>query len=233
MITKEYNIFQNKLKDLESSLSLIDQSLKLTESSNLGYSLKNINLARGILIKNIHISVYELFIQYINSQTKNFLNNIFATENPEIISNFLKDKKKLISQINIEFNDLEHLVTTPIAKIETKIISYFQNKKKDKSFINSVEALMNLELSPELKDNVVLFIAMRHTFVHSNGKINKEWKRDFSKTLHRNHFKLKTKGEELFLPTDYIHLKLAIENYSMFCKQIEEQIIKTPTEAGV
>jgi hypothetical protein len=145
----------------------------------------------------------------------------------------LKSNKNTISKITIGFDDLELLMNTPNSKIETKIISCFQNRKKDKTYINSIESLMNLKFENDLKENVTLFIAMRHIFVHNNGKINNDWRKEFSKALHQNQFKLKIRRKEFFLPTDYIHLRIVIENYSKFCKVIEEHITKTPTEAGV
>ena len=234
-VTREYDVFQNKLNDLESSLSLIDQSLKLSKALHKDFSLKEINLARSILVRNVYISVYELFIQYSKSKVISYIKEHISVGDIGKVIQFLKETMKTMGteRLSLEFDDLKSVIESPTTMLEEKIVHLFSNRREKKTYINSIEKLMALELEQELKEDITLFMAMRHVFVHGNGEITNEWRKAYSKPLFRNNIRLKKKkGEKLFLPTDYMHLKLAINTYSSFCKILEKEI-KTPTEAGV
>ncbi len=231
MNTPQYERFQSKLNNLKDSLKLIDDALSHYKGDTKQYSIKEINLARSILIRNMHISTFALFEKYIKETTNFYLkrkyNELQASQSSLI--------KETLSIDKIEFSkkEIRELLNNPQKIIIDKILKELVSHKKDEDYISFIEKIFTIQIEKTLKEDIQLYIAMRHVFVHEEGQAFNEIIKTHSKTIYRNQIRFKTKKGLRYLPTNYANFKEVIEGYKKICLTIDQAIIKTPTEAGV
>nr|WP_320000637.1 hypothetical protein [uncultured Draconibacterium sp.] len=217
----ELERFENKYHDLIGSLALLDFFLKEGTVKQNRYSNKEINLARSIVIRNIYISVYVLFEQFINQKMRMYVNNSFYNLNDEAFERFIFRIEDVVGEIKFNTNKLSKLFLEPKDVLKSKVIGAFNAKKKGDNYIRFINSFFDLEVEEALSQEVQLFISMRHRFVHHEGLITQDWINRYGVSIRRMNIKIKEKGEKKLLPTDYIHLKLALDRYYQYVQMVD------------
>ena len=217
----ELEKFENKYRDLIKSLALLDFFLKDGIVQQNKYSNKEINLARSIVIRNMYVSIYVLFEQFVNQKMIMYVDNSFYKLDEEAFAKFIFRMENVVGEIKFNTNKLSKLFLEPKDVLKSKVIGAFYAKKKGDNYIRFINSFFDLEVEEALSQEVQLFISMRHRFVHHEGLITQDWINRYGVSIRRMNIKIKEKGEKKLLPTDYIHLKLALDRYYQYVQMVD------------
>ncbi len=217
----ELERFINKYQDLTNTLAMLDFFLKQGDFNQDVYSPREINLARSILIKSMYISIYVLFEKYIDQKAVNYINNSL-NDKDEALSDFIFRIQNVVGGIKFEIRRIDRFVAEPIELLRTKLIGTLNTKKRDDNYVRFINSFFDVKIEKKLEEEVQLFIAMRHCFVHHEGRVTQAWINRYGRCIDRLNIKIRNKGEKKFLPTDYMHLRLALDSYMRYARIIDE-----------
>lgn len=236
-VTKQLDQFRSRYTDLIDSLILYDFAIKHNESELLkNYPEIKINLARSILNKNVIVSFYECFMAYALS----IINDAIETKVSKYIDSE-ENNMQLFNAFYPEFKATEitvfDLLTKPTNRVlKDKLKMIFNDKDKSETFVSALEKLFFFRFEGEIRELLILFMHMRHRFVHNLGYEDEKWIKKNSNILRKNDIILKDKNGRRRFPTNFKTIKLALDTYMKAAELIDFNYlreIKTPTEAGV
>jgi hypothetical protein len=194
--TLAFQTFRSKVHYLKQHLQVIDASLTYSGLYLSTYSKKanKITNALNILPSNYDtlnhpVSDYLRILNYSKSKNYEFsiieLYNAFSVYMKSILGEMYKHNPLCVvgkATGNPNFSFLELIKLASYEKIEDEMINtVFRRLEDEKSTVKLLDKILkhtNIQLQDPLKTKALMYLEMRHLFIHNNGKADD----NFSKT---------------------------------------------------
>ena len=235
MESKSFQRFRSKIEYIHQNQQLIDGSIK-TLNSKLNsvtdkkkYITSELKLNRTDYGKINHpINEKERILSYSRSKTAEYtileLFRAFTLYMHDITDEmYQKDPIKIVGKINSgstltyveiiklgSFNNIRE-------KIVNEIFRKFENERSTIKLIDKILSHTDVIVPDSLKDNALMYLEMRHLFIHNKGKADKKFKNKYGENV-----QLKTGNK---LPTNFKVVSKAIDTVNRFSKSIDQQLI--------
>ena len=198
-MTKSWQIFDGKLRDLKRHIQLIDLSLtlaqkhcKLEESekkrivsvlealkgSHLQLNIPNTSreisrifiFSRKKLSEQAFIELYRIFTEYIS----NIIAEIFK-KNPNKLLGALTDKNERA----LYFHEIIKLgnYDAILEEITKRIYRSFENVRSTPKLLDKIISITRVNVSDEVKQEALLYLEIRHLIIHNNTQADEKFKK--------------------------------------------------------
>lgn len=235
MESKSFQRFRSKIEYIHQNQQLIDASVKTLNSKlnsvtdKTKYITSELKLNRTDYGKINHpINEKERLLSYSRSKIAEYtileLFGAFTVYMRDVTDEmYQKDPIKIVDKINSgstltyveiiklgSFNNIRE-------KIVNEIFRKFENERSTIKLIDKILSHTDVTIPDSLKDNALMYLEMRHLFIHNKGKADEKFKNKYGENV-----QLKT-GDKL--PTNFKVVSKAIDTVNRFSKSIDEQLI--------
>jgi hypothetical protein len=233
--TKSFQTFRSEIQYLKQHLQVIDASLSNSGRWLSRYKPKTdkITKALGILpgkhdILNHPVSDYLRIFNYTRSKNAEFsvieLYNAFSVYMKSILTEMYKHNPlqivgKATGNPNFTFVDLVKFGN--YQKIEEEMITkVFRKLEDERSTTKLLEKILNhtdINLPDALRTNALMYLEMRHLFVHNNGKADEHFAKEYGDNL-----SIRVNNK---LPTNFDTVSSAIQTVYNLIEFIDRELI--------
>ncbi len=233
--TKSFQTFRSEIQYLKQHLQVIDASL-ISSARSLGqYKPKTDKITKALGINpskhdilNHPVSDYLRIFNYTRSKNAEFsvieLYNAFSVYMKSILAEMYKHNPlqivgKATGNPNFSFIDLVKLGN--YQKIEEEMITkVFRKLEDERSTTKLLEKILNhttINLPDALKINALMYLEMRHLFIHNNGKADEHFVTEYGDNL-----SVKVNHK---LPTNFDTVSNAIQTVYHLIEFIDKELI--------
>ncbi|CAL1519388.1 hypothetical protein [Chitinophaga sp. MM2321] len=201
MKTKYFVKFLNKSAHLDADLELVDvikSAVKKNRLNSPGTKLlfddadktrhkklsarRNSDHSRNIAANHLAGTIREAFIKSMYEATTNYFQDILKAATKKGL-----DTDRLIGEHLITFTSKELIALGNFSKIVDRISSQIfrqlENEKNTKSLIIKMSKKLGLKIPENVIDKALPYLEMRHLLVHSEGKADKDFCKNYP-TVH-------------------------------------------------
>lgn len=233
--TKSYQAFRSEIQYLNQHLQVIDASLTFTgrwlskhtpKSEKLTKALGTTSLKHNTL--NHPVNHYLRIFNYTRSKNAEFsiikLYNAFSIYLKSILTEMYKHNPlqivgKAPGLPNFTFVELVNFGN--YQRIEEEMINkVFRKLEDERSTTKLLDKIINhttIELPDALKTNALMYLEMRHLFIHNNGKADAHFVKTYGANIPVN------KNDKL--PTNFDTVSKAIETVYKLIEFLDKELI--------
>lgn len=236
MESKAYQRFRSKIEYIHQHLQVLDASLKTASNVFNAEPDKSVLMANSLNVdsktydKLCHpIKERDRIISYSRSKVAEYtileLFGSFTNYMRDITDEmYRKEPLKIVGKVDggsslpyaeiIKLGSFEKIGEKMVSEIFRK----FENERSTIKLIDKILSHTAVKVTKSLKEKALMYLEMRHLFIHQNGKADAVFKKNYGK-----HITLKANGK---LPTNFVTVSAAIQTITLFAKSIDEQLIK-------
>ncbi len=235
MESKSFQRFRSKIEYINQNQQMIDASLKVLNSNLVSVSDKTKYITNHLNLNNTDynklnhpISEKDRLLSYSRSKLAEYtileLYNSFTIYMRDITDEmYEKEPLKIVGKVNSNatLTYIEIIKLGSFDKIKEQIVCEifrkFENERSTVKLIDKILSHTDVEIPEALKDMALMYLEMRHLFIHNKGKADAKFKNRFGENID-----LKTNDK---LPTNFRIVSKAIETIYLFAKTIDDQLI--------
>jgi len=214
MVDASLKVLNTKLNSATDKTKDITQELKInkTDYGKLNQPINEkdrlVSYSRSKLAEYIILELFGAFSIYMRDITDEM---------------YQKDPIKIVGKVNSgsTLTYVEIIKLGSFNKIREKIVNEifrkFENERSTIKLVDKILSHTDVVVPDSLKDTALMYLEMRHLFIHNKGKADEKFKNKYGENV-----KLKT-GDKL--PTNFKVVSKAIDTVNRFAKSIDEQLI--------
>lgn len=192
-------IFKNRVLEFQQDIEIVDILCSAQRSEDLLNDENNLfkylnpnkhksllrrsanNTSKKIVINHLRSTVFSAYIKDIFEELSCYLKNLLYEA--ALLSSDKGNAKRLIGDHKITFSGAEILqfstIDDLIAEVADDIIQILENERSTKNLIKKICNKIDLSIDETLIDEALPYLELRHKFVHTNGKVDDEFKNKF------------------------------------------------------
>lgn len=240
-MTKSWQIFETKLRDLKQHTQLVDLSLALSQKqckskieeyckiasalnakpkSHLQLNLPNtpqeisrvFAFSRMKLNEQAIIELYRLFTDYIS----NIIAEIFKKDPNKLLGALTnKDEKSLYFHDIIRLGNYDAI----LEEMTKKIYRQFENTRSTPKLLDKIISITKINIPNEIKEEALLYLEIRHLIIHNYTKADSK----FTKMNNANKVTINTSNNKISM--NYQLANNATIAVFKLCKTIDDELI--------
>ncbi|MBN8706415.1 MAG: hypothetical protein J0L62_11120 [Bacteroidetes bacterium] len=233
--SKSFQTFRSEIQYLKQHLQVIDASLSNSGRWLAKYKTKSdkITKALGTVAKkydtlNHPVSDFIRIFNYTRSKNAEFsiieLYNAFSVYMKSILTEMYKHNPiQIVGKAigNPNFTYVELVKFGSFQKVEEEMISkVFRKLEDEKSTTKLLEKILNhtdIILPSLLKTNALMYLEMRHLFIHNNGKADEQFVKEYGSLI-----SVKANAK---LPTNFDTVSNAIQSVFNLIEFIDKELV--------
>lgn len=195
--SKTYQKFNSRVDYLRQHLQVIDASLKKTSQLLRDYNPKNTPIAGALGVSpsnynrlNHPISRFNMIFSYTKGKNSEYaiieLFNAFSNYMNGILHEMYNhEPEKIIFKAggnkSISFKELKDFTTIDQMKqaLVDKVFRSLENERSTVKLIDKIISHTSIIIDAQIKNNALLYLEMRHLFIHNNGLADDAFKTKF------------------------------------------------------
>lgn len=235
MESKSYQRFRSRVEYIHQHLQVLDAAVKTlsgeitSEKDKTKFITDVLNLDKKAYNKLAHpISQRDRIISYSRSKSAEYtileLFSSFTHYMRDITEEmYKKDPIMIVGKVNdgSSLTYVEIIKLGTFEKIGDKMVNeLFRKFENERSTTKLVDKILNhtkITIPKTQKETALMYLEMRHLFIHNKGKADDKFIRTYGKKL-----KIRADGK---LPTNFKTISTAIEKVRIFTKSIDDQLI--------
>ena len=235
MESKSFQRFRSKIQYIHQNQQIVDASIK-TLNTKLNSAIdKTKDITNELKISktdystlNHPVNEKDRLLSYSRSKLSEYvileLFGSFSTYMRDITDEmYRKDPIKIVGKVTSgsTLTYVEIIKLGSFDKIREKIVDdifrKFENERSTIKLVDKILSHTDVTIPDSLKDTALMYLEMRHLFIHNKGKADERFKNKYSENV-----QLKTGNK---LPTNFKVVSKAIDTVNRFAKSIDEQLI--------
>lgn len=237
MESKSFQLLRSRVEYLRQHLELLDAALTHTDNqlkldclgtkqvsevlnvpnhSSLNHpTTERKRLIRYSRSKNAEYSIIELY-KYFTEYLRNILGEMYQ-ENPQKMIGSLTGNREAISLTAykiVELGSYEKISEYIVSEVFRRL----ENEKSTPKLLSKILDYADITIEQSVKDNALMYLEMRHLYIHNNGKADAKFKSKYDDII-----KLNRNGK---LPSTYTTTNAAIASIYELCQEIDSSLIE-------